>query len=375
MSAHHVGVGIHPLDWACYLRQFLVSDSVPTFLTLLLVSAHFYSCCEPEIRQASVPSGENASATSFTGAVFQGVADLVQASSQCSIRTPLHYSWGSRGPNQTAGGSRQDEGQQQATRDLKDAILSAAMTDPMSMLFDMVWYLSAADIQIPAKTGNVLEDEANPQENASCHSNSSEPHEQESGTFSESSQESMWSIVCAVHFVGLTAIAIPLIPSIFKTSMLQCNSLSREVNMTVWPVLNSCVLVVGLSLVSCCVLHYVAGMHELALLVSMHSSCQIVVAYMCMCSSCPLPPVFMPSLAASGMGAGIAVLLLVVAHAQSLASCKEDFYMLHAWACCVGLLVMRHTLFRAALYPFSSVNRANINQLAAGSSNYEEHED
>jgi hypothetical protein len=33
------------LDWASHLRQSLVFDPVPTFLTLMIVSSHFYSCC------------------------------------------------------------------------------------------------------------------------------------------------------------------------------------------------------------------------------------------------------------------------------------------------------------------------------------------
>lgn len=60
----------HPLDWPCYLRQSLVFDPVPTALTLLLVSAHYFACC------GDSSSGQGVGYRSVLGFVFQTVATV-----------------------------------------------------------------------------------------------------------------------------------------------------------------------------------------------------------------------------------------------------------------------------------------------------------
>ena len=74
-------------------------------------------------------------------------------------------------------------------------------------------------------------------------------------------------------------------------------------------------------------------------------------AFVDVCVGCPMPPVYMPGTAATGITFGIGLLLLCVG--QMAHSVKDHwdtgtFYMAHAWACGVSVLVLRHTVLRAA---------------------------
>ena len=94
-----------------------------------------------------------------------------------------------------------------------------------------------------------------------------------------------------------------------------------------------------------------------------------------MCMSCPMPPVFMPAVAGSGMGIGIGFLVLFVSHMLARQSRAifdtQAFYMNHAWAGCVVLLAVRHVLFRAAVWAAAYSQREGVKGLIQGG----EHED
>lgn len=121
-----------------------------------------------------------------------------------------------------------------------------------------------------------------------------------------------------------------------------------------WPVLNSSLLMMGLSWTCCCGLQFAFGLHRLALCTAMHSVVRIMLAYAGMCATCPMPPVFMPGAVASGMGMLVGVVLLCISHFLVHAPLDlfdtEEFYMNHAWAYLFVLLAMRHTVFRAATW-------------------------
>ncbi len=92
----------------------------------------------------------------------------------------------------------------------------------------------------------------------------------------------------------------------------------------------------------------------LALCTAMHSVLCIMLAYAGMCAACPLPPIYMPATASSGIGLFVGLLLLCVSHMHTPATRvlfdTENFYMCHSWASCAVLLCMRHTVFGAAVW-------------------------
>lgn len=121
-----------------------------------------------------------------------------------------------------------------------------------------------------------------------------------------------------------------------------------EVNSSAWPLLNSSVLMFCLSLVACCVIHeFDPSLRGLAFCTSMHLVAKILASYVDVALRCPLPPIFMPDTAATGMGLALGMLLLCISQMHVSPS---QFYMNHVWACFVAVLAARHVLFRAATW-------------------------
>lgn len=147
-------------------------------------------------------------------------------------------------------------------------------------------------------------------------------------------------------------VALALVPSVLaKGSLLACNAAVPNIRASAWPLLNASVLLFCLSWLSCCLLlHRVLGMPKLALCASMHMVSRLVAAFANVATACPLPPIFMPATtAATGMGFAMGFVLLFVSQmVREEDFTSEEFYMHHAWACCVVVLLARHTVFRAA---------------------------
>ena len=370
-SHHHQSLGMHPLDWTYHLKQQLVVDPVPTILTLLLVSAHFYSCCSPKAAAA-----EETGYVSFLGTLFQGTSDVMSGKllsawgdliysmgnktlpgSECLIRTPLSSRRMARRIREMSTDYSTPEtsaSSTEETNNFKDALISAAMTDPMSMMYDMWWYLSSADIQLldrpsptPSSSPQFAETQETHQQEGSCDNNHSDSTRNQ--TAKQLGGDDLWTDVCIMHALGLGGVGISLAPSMLcPQSSLACSAIPGCKH-SPWAVLNSCILVSGLSLVLCCAAHYLLDMPMLALCASMHSVCRILVGYASMCVSCPLPPVVMPGVAASGMVGCVGLLLLFVSRISMNEFYASEFYMWHGWACCAAMLLMRHTAFRVAV--------------------------
>lgn len=379
------GTILHPLDWTSHLRQHLVVDPLPTFVTLLLVSAHFYSSCgNPQVVQKGTNNNSTSTAyVSVLGTLFEGLsaaAEVIETlsfvpftsgGSVCSIQTPLSRVK----ENSRTLSERQQHGHKDSSSsssgslsngNIKDTIMSAAMTDPMSMMYDMWWYLSTADVQVVQPRGeNAWKLQQQQQQRAdeppettiddeSC-SGTGQQHDRLKQDAAEGAarlklkRENMWLDACIMHALALGGVAVSLGPSmICPRSSLACSGAVEDASPP-WAVLNSCVLVTGMSLVACCALHHICGMHMLALCTSMHSACRILFGYASMCVSCPLPPIMMPGVAASGMVTCVGLVALFVSRIP-IAGEEGDFYMCHAWACCMVVWGIRHSAFRAAVW-------------------------
>jgi hypothetical protein len=239
-----------------------------------------------------------------------------------------------------------------------DQMLSAAMSDPITMMYDAWWYLSSdgsSSIELiqPLNAQQQYDAEESPESEQSCSKNSRKDATAQDERF----KHSVWTDVCILHVIGMISVAATLIPSITNPSILACNAISG-VNASTWPVLNSSTMMFGISWTCCCVLQFVFGLHKLALCTSMHTVARLMLAYASMALSCPLPPVCMPTAVASGTGMLIGLLLLFVSQMRNASTLfsTEDFYMNHAWAHWVALLVMRHTVLRLAVCVYAYVN-------------------
>lgn len=426
--AHHAVADVHPLDWTFYLHQALVMDPVPTVLTLLIVTSHFYGCCSVDTLEKS-HAVHSHHATSVLDALFGSLPsffssgassdDSKSSSAQswfgsladswttlwvkhCAIRTPVS----SRSKNKSnqrvnVGGESgsfckstaenlnvQDNLDESRTLDvkdsqsIKDSIISVAMTDPISMMYDMWFYLSASDAEIADASPDAntysgfTQTENTSQESASDNHAAPEMDAGEDDGILHSGHNlhinsDVWMDICIMHAICMAGMAVALFPSILKPSGLASSCMPR-VKMSAWPVLNSCVMVTGMSLIMCCALQYLLGMAELALCLSMHSTCRILASYASTCMRCPLPPVFMPTVAASGMGMCIGLLMLFVSQmmrssaSEHVIVTSESFYMCHAWACCVALLGARHTVFRLSVFGSACVQREVVRAACAG---------
>lgn len=375
MPSDMLAIAVHPLDWPSYLKQTLIVDPIPSFLTLMLVSAHFYGCCLAD--HGLSPSNKSASSTqstSYLGYAFESAGAFTRhivGPGSCSIKTPFThvaqhvFDRHNTTRHNSSGNSTLPQDQSSATAgeeqlNVREAILSAAMTDPMSMLFDVWAYMYYSEEDIPVQESQPQTHEQ--QDPKVCSKNTSTDEAQVPETSSFASQRHLsghestdvWRNVRIIHSIGAAGILVPLIPSMFGTHRLLSNSIP-SVHATVWGVINSCILVLGTSLVTCCSLQFIGDMPQLALCTAMHSVCRIMVAYANMCVDCPLPPIFMPTAVASGMGMGVALLLLFVGHVDAMGGVEgsEGFYMYHAWACGYMLLMMRQGVFSVAVWPWS----------------------
>jgi hypothetical protein len=167
--------------------------------------------------------------------------------------------------------------------------------------------------------------------------------------------------ICTLHMLGMGGVSLALVPSILaRSSLLACNAAVPNVHASAWPLINTSVLMFCLSWMACSLLHHTCGMHKLALCTSMHMVARLVASFAHMAVACPLPPIFMPAAtAATGMACSMGFVLLFISqglHDGSFTS--EEFYMHHAWACCVMVLLARHTVFRGAAWVVCGLQRA-----------------
>jgi hypothetical protein len=167
-----------------------------------------------------------------------------------------------------------------------------------------------------------------------------------------------------MHAIGAAGVLIALAPSLVcGRQHLACNIAIPRVHSSAWPLVNSSVAVFGLSFLASSTLLHVAGLQDLAMCMSMHMVARIIAAYVDVVQSCPLPPVFMQGAAASGMGIAMGILVLYVGHVEEGA---KDFYMNHAWACWVAVLLARHTVMRAAAGVLCSMQARVVQRVAMG---------
>ena len=393
---------IHPLDWLSHLRQLLVFEPVPTFMTLLIVSTHFYACCsgvQPHDPKHEAAHSNGNSEKSFLGSTFAalswGASKLTTLLQRGSVQTPFGKKRHYKGQGSSKGGSDDHSSGEQAESSsppdeaaaaatFADQIISAAMTDPVTMMFDTWSYFSSGDAHDnDHHAGPKQEYRAAPLDAAQCSRHSSrqtgsmpspdKDHEQ--GTwvvvdvdqadenFRQSWLLDAWMDICTMHMVGMASLVFMLLPSIANQSMLACNAIP-QVNASAWPVLNSGLCILGISWTWCCAMHFSLGMPMLALCTGMHSVGRIMLAYACTALSCPLPPIFMPGAVASGMALFVGFHLLFISqmhHGIQQDTAKKghghvqifgtaDFYMNHAWACVCVLLCIRHLAFRGVLW-------------------------
>jgi hypothetical protein len=326
------------MDWVAHLRQSLVFDPVPTFLTFLIVCAHLHACCLGDEANDTQTTPNN---SSVVGSVFTVLARHNILRRGC-IETPF---------SGTKRASKLPDPSGQPSPAFTDQILSAAMTDPMTMMYDAWSYLSSTD---SLNTG-----ESNHQAPGQCGA----PREGEEEDQRSVAPGAVWTDICTMHLVGMAGLTIMLLPSIFNQSMLACNAI-QGVKSSAWPVLNSSLCILGISWTWCCAMNFVLGLPRLALCTAMHSVGRIMLSYASTSISCPLPPIFMPGAVASGLGVFVGALLLCISHVHGGAVSNteesfkangrmvfntQEFYMNHAWACVCILMCMRHTVFRVGM--------------------------
>jgi hypothetical protein len=255
---------MHPLDWGSHLRQSLVFQPTPTFMTILLVSAHMHACCHRGEEDGSTTmhaeDGRSTIAESFLSSIFfnsfrlsslrvyvrewiRGLRDPTVA-----IRTPFSERAPERAPEQEE--RKQEEGAEKKDvtfLPLADKIISAAMVDPITMLYDTWVYMSEdagrsdnEDISIndadqPTKRGEGKQHEEEDEEEETC----------KTETLARVSSTVIWNDVCMLHAVGVCGIWFMMLPSIANPSMLACNSAFPAVKRSAWPIVNSSVLIMG----------------------------------------------------------------------------------------------------------------------------------
>jgi hypothetical protein len=151
-----------------------------------------------------------------------------------------------------------------------------------------------------------------------------------------------------MHAIGAVGVGMALLPSLLCSRLqLACNASIPNLQASAWPLVNSSALMFAISYLCCSWMLHGAGLHELAVCTAMHSVARIILAFVHTALSCPLPPIFMPAAAASGMGLALGALVVYAGHATTTTA-GNFFYMNHAWATLVAVLFMRHTVLRAA---------------------------
>lgn len=359
---------MHPLDWGSHLRQSLVFQPTPTFMTILLVSAHMHACCHgDEGTTTTMHAGDKRS--TITESFLSSIFNFRLWSSHVYVREWIR---GLRDPNvairtpfseraaaeevKARQEQKQEEGveKKDANFPLADKIISAAMVDPITMLYD-TWMYMSEDAERSDSEDSKIDDSDQPTKREGRQKQEEEEETCKTETLPRVSPTTViWNDVCMLHAVGVCGIWCMMLPSIANPSMLACNSAFPAVKRSAWPIVNSSVLIMGISWTCCCILQFVLGMPTLALCTGMHSVLGIMLAYAAMCTTCPLPPIYMPAVVSSGIGLFIGFLLLCVSHMHTpetrVLFNTESFYMCHAWASCVVLLCMRHTVFRAAVW-------------------------
>jgi len=122
------------LDWASHLRQSLVFDPVPTFLTLMIVSSHFYSCC-------LLPDEESNIEPSLLAALGWAARQGRTAMQIGSIRTPF-FQPRIKESNEEPVPDRASIRTPRIKERNEEPDSMVPMTDPMTMMFDAWSYLT-----------------------------------------------------------------------------------------------------------------------------------------------------------------------------------------------------------------------------------------
>ena len=186
------------------------------------------------------------------------------------------------------------------------------MQDPMTMIYDMWWYLSASGLDEEQQEGTTKpfrmfpkepppRGSARRDEEGTTRSETADEDEESTAQQAQSAAQAtlgIWRDICIIHALSLCSIVMALSPSIMGVGPLACRSMPQVCSamqlklytsrcltvsfkqvgksLSPWPVLNSCVLVTGMSMVVCCLIQYACGMHALALCVAMHSTARCV---------------------------------------------------------------------------------------------------
>lgn len=388
---------LHPLDWASYLRRSLVLDPVPTTLTLLLVAAHYHAICTHSYRD-QLPGGVDPPLESFSavGTFFHAGSILLLRS--CSV-FPLPVLCMKAGSHGSSGGTDHhpcvistpwtnqaqplEHGAEKAHRaqhspaeecrvqqkghpqpqKLAHDVLQAAMHDPFTLAYDVWSYIAA-----PHEEQGAAEDERR------LDGREDPPVQASEGTADPPSvhpqpHRHAWLNTCILHAMGMAGVGLALIPSILSpASCLACSagmpqhtSAGRR---SAWPVLHASVMMFCLSWMLCCAIHYMGGMPKLALCTAMHLVVRVVASFAGTVASCPLPPVASPPAASStAMACALGLILLFVSQmaADGLVTfTSEEFYMHHAWACCVVAWAARHLILGPAAWVLCIWQRAAL---------------
>jgi hypothetical protein len=396
---------LHPLDWTGYLHRALVLTSTPTALTLLVFAAHCHALCSssfsspPLLPSSFFSSMENES--SVLGSIFAGTSWLLFGKGNNNTHTQQQQQWSciptpwhnvplskkrdAIQNNHTAEPplSEQDKEEDEntaTTNTMAEGILKATiMKDPFSVAFSAWEFLfqpeDEARIQIEPLSQRTKGKTQLPKSPSSCEwmMKKRKEEEEEGSVFldeassSSSSSSRIWANICIMHGVGMLSVLFALLPSIIfvQPSMLACNQVSSfvvslfhplssthcffvkqaipQVKGTAWPVIHSCALLFSLSWVACSAIQHAAHLPGLAMCTSMHLVAQLMCAFVDMAASCPLPPIYMPgTVAATGMGFGLGLLLLCISQMQDhSAAAAEAFYMHHVWAASGAVFIIR----------------------------------
>lgn len=412
----------HPLDWASHLRQSLAIDPVPTVLVLLVVASHYHACCSSGgVAESASVFGAAAiqNETSVLGFVFASLSSATRIARSLNasewmqhlllyhprhegapcIDTPFKAMRRAKqqrhddSPGETEPRSSV-ESEEYSFRDdnnvgeepaspvsFSDGILRVSMTDPFTIAYNTWTYIANGGAE---EDGEIvieqIQQEQPPVLPVTSDSSKREDCTNKAQTASASSahsvvvEEDMWAAVFALHAIGMGGVVFALLPSLFvQGHLLACNAgMVQQQSCAIasaWPLLNSSALVFCLSLLSCCAIHYVLEMRALALCTAMHLVARSMAAYMDVCVGCPLPPVYMPSTAATGMALCMGVLLMCISQMHPSGEGRWDtgsFYMNHAWACGVSVLVIRHTVFRSVAWLVGCAQAEFLREMVVG---------
>ena len=292
---------------------------------------------------------------------------------------------------QSNGKEHQQGGEEQPSSvSFTDGVLRVSMADPFTIAYNTWSYISNGGAEESEEPYQIQKDEEPPRQtkkaalpasNDSKDCKNTHTHEsakaEQRNVDEHDGADHVWVPVLALHAIGLGGVAFALAPSLFvQEHLLACNAgivatKNRQWHTpsACWPLLNSSVLVFCLSLLSCCAIHYVLEMRALALCTAMHLVARIMAAYMDVCMGCPLPPVYMPSTAATGMALCMGLLLMCISQFGNCGGGGWDtgtFYMNHAWACGVSVLVLRHTVFRGAVWMVGCAQAELLREMVMG---------